>query len=240
MHHQTPQMPSYQPITPHVPFTPQPTAPMQSFQTPRPTPGYQQPYLQQMPPNYKAPQPVEVYVMADHANNSIPPEIREQFQCDEKGRVLFFTAPPLNIEEPLTKDGRALGHSARYLAAKAKKEAMKAAKRKAGDANVDAQMSAAKKAKADEEEKFKKAVSALGTKALRALEEQLASATKSDLVTLFNGQTEEGIAQLLDQLTIVQKMTAQKELERELHALEKEESKRTVVTGMTARLEEKY
>lgn len=240
MHHQTPQVPAYQPITPHVPFTPQPTAPMQSFQTPRPTPGYQQPYLQQMPPNYKAPQPVEVYVMADHANNSIPPEIRAQFQCDEKGRVLFFTAPPLNVEQPLTKDGRALGHSARYLAAKAKKEAMKASKRKAGDANSDEREAAAKKAKANEEEEFKKAVSALGTKALKALEDQLASATKSDLVTLFNGQTEEGITKLVDQLTIVQKMTVQKELEHELHALEKEDSKRTVVTGMTARLEEKY
>ena len=75
--------------------------------------------------------------MADHANASIPLEIREQFQRDEKGRILFFTAPPLNVEQPLTKDGRALGHSARYLAAKAKKEALKASKRKAGEANVD-------------------------------------------------------------------------------------------------------
>lgn len=213
---------------------------MQSFQTPRPTPGYQQPYLQQMPPNYKAPQPVEVYVMADHANNSIPLEIREQFQCDEKGRVLFFTAPPLNIEQPLTKDGRTIGHSARYLAAKAKKEAMKAAKRKAGEASIDEAKQAAKRAKAVEEVQFKKAVSDLNTKALKALEDQLAVATKSDLATLFNGQTEEGIAKVLDQLTLVQSATVQKELERELHALEKEENRRVTVTGMTARLEEKY
>jgi chromatin structure-remodeling complex subunit RSC1/2 len=191
-----------------------------------------------MPPNYKAPQPVEVYVMADHANNSIPPEIREQFQCDEKGRVLFFTAPPLNVEQPLTKDGRALGHSARYLAAKAKKEALKAAKRKAGEANIDERKEAAKKAKADEQ--FKNAVSELNTKALKALEDQLAIATKSDLVALFNGQTEEGVAKVLDQLTAVQKMTVQKQLDRELHTLEKEENRRITVTGMTARLEEKY
>lgn len=178
--------------------------------------------------------------MADHANNSIPSEIREQFQCDEKGRVLFFTAPPLNIEQPLTKDGRTLGHSARYLAAKVKKEAMKAAKRKAGEASIDETREAAKRAKAAEEEQFKKAVSDLNTKALKALEDQLAVATKSDLATLFNGQIEEGIAKVLDQLTLVQSVTMQRELERELHALEKEENRRVTVTGMTARLEENY
>ncbi|CAI9636195.1 unnamed protein product [Alternaria burnsii] len=240
MHQQAPQAPSYQPITPHVPFTPQPTAPMQAFQTPRAAPGYQQPYPQQLPLNYKAPQPVEVYVMADHANASIPLEIREQFQRDEKGRILFFTAPPLNVEQPLTKDGRALGHSARYLAAKAKKEALKASKRKAGEANVDEREQAAKKAKADEEGKFKKAVSELGTKALRALEDQLAMTTKTDLAGLFNGQTEEGISKVLDQLTTAQKMARQQELEREMHIKEREESRKIAVTGMTARLEEKY
>lgn len=213
---------------------------MQHFQTPRPTPGYQQPYLQQMPSNYKAPQPVEVYVMADHANNSIPPEIREQFQCDEKGRVLFFTAPPLNVEQPLTKDGRPLGHSARYLAAKAKKEALKAAKRKAGEGNTDERERAAKKAKANEEERLKKAVSDLNAKALRALGDQLAMTTKSELTAIFNGQAQEGIEKIVDQLTAVQKETMQKELERELHALEIEERKRVTVSGMTARLEEKY
>lgn len=213
---------------------------MQSFQTPRAAPGYQQPYLQQMPPNYKAPQAVEVYVMADHANNSIPPEIREQFQRDEKGRVLFFTAPPLNVEQPLTKDGRALGHSARYLAAKAKKEALKASKRKADEANMAGHDAAAKKAKADEEQKYKTAVEDLGSKALSALQDQLAVATKADLTRLFDGQTEERIAQVLDQLTAVQQVATRKQLEREIHAKEREEKRRITVTGMTARLEEKY
>jgi chromatin structure-remodeling complex subunit RSC1/2 len=213
---------------------------MQAFQTPRAAQGYQQPYLQQLPPNYKAPQPVEVYVMADHANASIPLEIREQFQRDEKGRVLFFTAPPLNVEEPLTKDGRALGHSARYLAAKLKKDAMKAAKRKADESDIDERKEAAKKAKCNEEERFKTAVAELGTKALRALEDQLAMATKTDLEDLFNGQTKEGIAKVLEQLTEVQKVAMQRQLEREMHVKEREENRRIPVTGMTARLEEKY
>jgi chromatin structure-remodeling complex subunit RSC1/2 len=240
MHHQAPQAPAYQPITPHVPFTPQPTAPMQAFQTPRPTHGYQQPYLQQPPPGYKAPQPVEVYIMPDHANASIPLEIREQFQRDEKGRVLFFTAPPLNVEQPLTKDGRTLGHSARYLAAKAKKEALKAAKRTTSDANFSEREEAAKKAKQQEEDSFKNAVTELGTKALRALEDQLALATKTDLAGLFNGQTEKGIASVLEQLTEVQRVAVQKEMQRERNERLREESRRIPVTGMTSRLEEKY
>ncbi|KAA8613527.1 Transcription factor [Pyrenophora tritici-repentis] len=193
-----------------------------------------------LPPNYKAPQPVEVYVMADHANASIPLEIREQFQRDEKGRVLFFTAPPLNVEQPLTTNGRALGHSARYLAAKAKKEAVKASKRKADAANAGEREAAAKKAKADEEDKFNKSVQYLGTKALKALEDQLAMATKADLTNLFHGQDEQGVKSVIDQLAEVQKAVVVKDLQREIHVKEREESKRIPITGMTARLEEKY
>lgn len=212
---------------------------MQSFQTPRTAQGYQQPYAQQPPAGYKAPQPVEVYVLNDHANASIPQDIREQFQRDEKGRVLFFTAPPLNVDQPLTKEGRALGHSARYLAAKAKKDAMRAAKRKAEEADVQLHEQAEKRTKSEKDEQFKKAVSELGTKALRALEDQLAIATKTDLELLFNGQTEEAASNVLDQLTEAQKMAIQKNMERELHIREREAAKTTTVTGMTARLEEK-
>jgi chromatin structure-remodeling complex subunit RSC1/2 len=236
--HQQGQAPAYQSITPHVPFTPQPAASMQSYQTPRPAPGYQQPYVQQPPSGYKAPQPVEVFVLNDHANLSIPQEVREQFQRDEKGRVLFFTAPPLNVDQPLTKEGRALGHSARYLAAKAKKDSMKAAKRKADEAGTTDHEEAAKKAKMDEQHMFQQAVSELGTKALHALEDQLAAATKTELEASFNGRTKEGLARMLDKLTETQRVAMQKHMERELHALEREERKRTSVTGMTARLEE--
>ena len=239
MHQQAPVAPAYQPITPHVPFTPQPTAPMQSFQTPRPAPGYQQSYLQQMPAGYKAPQPVEVYVLNDHANSSIPQDIREQFQRDERGRVLFFTAPPLNVDQPLTKEGRALGHSARYLAAKAKKDALKSAKRKAEEADAHEREEAAKKAKVADEKRLKQAVSELGTKALQALEDQLAIATKTDLEGLFNGQAKDGIANVLGQLTAVQKVAIQKNLERDLHIRERQAAGKFPVSGMTARLEEK-
>ncbi|KAH7393794.1 hypothetical protein DE146DRAFT_721984 [Phaeosphaeria sp. MPI-PUGE-AT-0046c] len=240
VHQQATPAPPYQPITPHVPFTPQPAASMQSYQTPRQPLGYQQPYTAQQPPSgYKAPQAVEVFVLSDHANLSIPQEVREQFQRDEKGRVLFFTAPPLNITQPLSKDGRALGHSARYLAAKAKSDAKKAEKRKAAAAGAVEREEAAKKAKTEEVEKLEQAVSALGTKALKALEDQLAMATRSELEAAFNGATKGAVSFVLDQLTQAQKQAVEKRLERELHLLERAEEEKTVVTGMTARLEEK-
>ncbi|KAJ8109879.1 hypothetical protein OPT61_g7129 [Boeremia exigua] len=237
IHQQTPQAPSYQPITPHVPFTPQPAAPMQQYQTPRPAPGYQQPYAQP-PPGYKAPPPVEVYILNDHANASIPQDIREQFQRDEKGRVLFFTAPPLNVSQPLTKNGRALGHSAAYLAARARREKARAEKRKA-DATSTTEESAAKKAKHEDDSKLQKAVADLGTKAIKALEDQLAAATKSELQYVFNGQIEEGAEKVLDELLERQARATAANAERELHVQQWESEKRIAVTGMTARLEEK-
>lgn len=195
--------------------------------------------MQQPPAGYKAPQVAEVYILSDHANATIPHEIREQFQRDEKGRVLFFSAPPLNVGQPLNKDGRALGHSARYLAAKAKKDATKAAKRKADEANVDEREAIAKKAKTDEEDKFKAAVSALNAKAIKALEDQLAMTTKAELASTFNGRTKESLAHIIDYLTEAQKVTIRQHLEREVHDREREAKERISVTGMTAVLEER-
>lgn len=74
--------------------------------------------------------PVEVYHLSDSANASIPEDIREQFQRDEQGHVLFFTTPPLDVLPP-TKPGGAIGHTARYLAAKVRRKIALAEKQKA-------------------------------------------------------------------------------------------------------------
>ncbi|KAI9827159.1 MAG: hypothetical protein M1832_005295 [Thelocarpon impressellum] len=76
---------------------------------------------------YVPPKPVEVYQLNDAANVSIPPEVRQRFQRDEQGRLLFFTAPPLDN----SKEAGGLGHSVRYLGEKARRKDMLAAKRKA-------------------------------------------------------------------------------------------------------------
>ncbi|PGH00464.1 chromatin structure-remodeling complex subunit RSC1/2 [Blastomyces parvus] len=94
---------------------PQPHFQQQSQLLPHPQ-SQPQPIL---PPNIynpNAPRPVETFILSDNANAAIPEEIRRQFHCDEKGRVLFFTSPPLDVVPPAEQTG--LGHSLRYLAAK--------------------------------------------------------------------------------------------------------------------------
>lgn len=48
----------------------------------------------------------EVYVMSDAANAEIPASIRAQYPCDDKGRVLWFTSPPIltHSTEPKSND----------------------------------------------------------------------------------------------------------------------------------------
>jgi chromatin structure-remodeling complex subunit RSC1/2 len=238
--HPAQQSAGYQAITPHLPFsTPSAPPPVPQYAS-RPAPTYQQSYVQQPPGAYKAPQPVEVYILNDHANASIPPEIREQFQRDEQGRVLFFTAPPLNTQTVVNRDGRPLGHSARFLAAKAARDAARAEKRKADEANAAEREEAAKKARAEAEENFKKDVAALSIKALNKLEDQLALATKQDFEALFAGnEGQDGILKSLEQLTEVQKKTMAKNLAREVKKNVKTQG-HMPITGMTVRLEEKF
>lgn len=208
---------------------------MNQFATPRPAPAYQQPL--QAPVGYKAPQPVEVYILNDHANASIPQEIREQFHRDEHGRVLFFTAPPLNTTAA-KKDGQVLGHSARYLAAKAERDARIAAKRKADEANATAREEQAKKARAEEAERFRKETAELSAKAVKAWENQLALATKQDLEALFNSEDSvDGIRKRLDDLAVIQKATITKNQKREARLQQQQNASRAPVTGMTVWLE---
>lgn len=75
--------------------------------------------------------------MSDAANATIPVEIRQQFPCDDHGRILWFTTPPLNTATDQTlilshKDGKPLVHTPEYFAAKEKrKELIEERKRQA-------------------------------------------------------------------------------------------------------------
>lgn len=55
----------------------------------------------------------------------IPPEVRDRYQTDADGRVLFFTAPPL----PRANPRAALGHSVAYLSGLAEHKAERQRKR---------------------------------------------------------------------------------------------------------------
>lgn len=64
---------------------------------------------------YIPPRMAEVYTLRD-LDQHIPAEVREQYQTDDKGQVLFFTTPPLNRPHPgVSEENATLGHSVRFL-----------------------------------------------------------------------------------------------------------------------------
>jgi chromatin structure-remodeling complex subunit RSC1/2 len=147
--------------------------------------------------SYRDPPAIETYVLPDQANLSIPSEIREHYQRDDQGRVLFFTAPPIIPSEPT---GSVKGHSARYLAEKARREASLAQKRNASHLEKQASESVAKKARTQQAEQVKRDVEAMKRRALGELEAQLASSVvgkldDGDLARLAEGQ--KAVAKLL-------------------------------------------
>lgn len=74
------------------------------------------------------------WVLYDDVDASIPREVRDQYQTDDKGHVLFFTAPPQNRPNHGVADEYAtLGHSARYLSGIQQHRAERERKRKERD-----------------------------------------------------------------------------------------------------------
>lgn len=65
---------------------------------------------------YNPPRPPEVYTLPDTMNDALPDSVRATFQHDSNGRVLFFTAPPLErADDGVAPIDTSLGHSAKYL-----------------------------------------------------------------------------------------------------------------------------
>lgn len=83
---------------------------------------------------YNPPRSPEVYTLADSVNDMLPEGARQNFQHDEAGRVLFFTAPPLDrMHKGLSPECAGLGHSVKYLADREKWLAERTRKRKERD-----------------------------------------------------------------------------------------------------------
>ena len=178
------------PATPQTVPQPRPTVPTTSSYSSQPTTlaanaptsygGATQSSTPSVPPNpstfaprpaassYRDPPPIEVYILPDQANLSIPPEVREQYQKDENGRVLFFTAPPV-----ATEDTGLRGHSVRYLAAKARHQMELEKKRNQLELQREAEARVAKKARLDSATQTMSDVDELKRRALRELEAQL-------------------------------------------------------------------
>lgn len=85
--------------------------------TPAPAPAPAAPVY-----NPNAPRPIEVFHLSEAANAAIPADVRSEFHCDDRGHVLFFSTPPMDIVSSAAIAKKGLSHSLKYLAAKAERE----------------------------------------------------------------------------------------------------------------------
>jgi len=190
--------PTFPPTMTHGPSyasTPQPAA-AHALPTAHPV-SYARPVMQPTQPGaYKAPNAIEVWSLPDQANNSIPPEIRRQFQTDDHGRVLFFTAPPVESREE--RDG--LKHTARYMAAKAKREQMVAEKRKLEEDQRSQKTALAKKAKVDQQTQAQSQAADLSKKAATIWEDEMVDNLVQDYKRVFGDGWRDALDQELSRL----------------------------------------
>ncbi len=65
---------------------------------------------------YHPPRAPEVYTLPDNMDAAIPPEVRNRFHRNDRGRVLFFTAPSIRrSDNGVLPEYASLGHSVHYL-----------------------------------------------------------------------------------------------------------------------------
>jgi len=179
--------PNFPPSTPQqAPVRPQMQQGQSSYTSQQPQPGTaaasSSTYAPRPPTatgsSYREGPAIETYILPDQANLSIPLEIRERYQRDELGRVIFFTAPPVIPSEPT---GSVKAHSVRYLAAKARREASLAQKRTAAELDKQASERATKQARIEQTQQARREVDEVKRRALRELETQLAAAAVREL-----------------------------------------------------------
>ncbi|KAK5132972.1 hypothetical protein LTR08_008335 [Meristemomyces frigidus] len=214
-----------------MPQTPQ-TLPAPAPRPAAPTPSsFQQPAAPTLPPapssfaprpntaSYRDPPPIEVYVLPDQANLSIPAEVREQYQRDEHGRVLFFTAPPVATEEVVTGTR---GHSIRFLAERARRKDGLARKRKERELRVQMEGRVAVEGRVEAEAQMAGEVERLKRRALGSLEGQLEALTAG---VLDEGGME-GLRALHMMVGERRGMMVEHAERREEHAIKKENTER--------------
>jgi chromatin structure-remodeling complex subunit RSC1/2 len=124
--------------------------------------------------NPNAPRPVEVFHLSDAANAAIPEDIRDQFHCDDHGRVLFFSAPPVDF---IPSSKQKLGHSLKYLATKEEhQKKVEERKRKLADERMERE-DAAKRQRAAVESELAGRAEALTGKAVETLVQRIVTGT---------------------------------------------------------------
>lgn len=182
-------------------------------------------------PSYRDPAPIEVYTLPDSANASIPPEIRNQFQRDDQGRVLFFTTPPVQLATAPNDSTAQLGHSLAYLAEKSRREEETSKKRKAYE-QQKLEQQASKKLK-----RIKLAAAAqmdlAGQQkvALKMLEDHLIGNIALEMKVMYGEEgMQEGLDHMLDSLKKDQALAEQRRILMAKNKAERENDKVSLVS----------
>lgn len=160
--------------------------------------------------SYKEPHPTEVWTLPDAANAGIPPEIRAQFQRDEAGRVLFFTAPPIQVGDTTEGGNKALGHSIRYSAQKFRREDETAQKRKAFEAAKAEAQQAKKKQRTADAAALQESLDKLKTQAFETLHAQLTGNLEGDMLAVYGEDWKSKYGADLERLAGVQKIALER------------------------------
>lgn len=124
--------------------------------------------------NPNAPRPIEVYHLGEAANAAIPADIRNQFHCDDRGNVLFFSAPPLDIIPPMQPK---LGHSLKYLVSKEARQKKIAEHKRKRAAEQEERDEEAKRQRADEETALAARIEALAPRAISMMVSEVVGGT---------------------------------------------------------------
>jgi len=179
---------------------------------------------------YNAPRTVEVYRLPDSANAAIPQDIREQFQRDEDGHVLFFTTPPVDALPPVG-EGTVIGHTAKHLANKLRRKMALKDKREAEGLPPDGEAPASKKVKVEQEEPSQQRVEDLRDRGLRMMIEQMNQGTEAIYKSLYGDTWEEGMEYERGRLEIAQAEAAQRMADLEASERKRREREKVDMYG---------
>lgn len=148
----------------------------------------------------------EVGHLPENANLAIPEDMRNQFQQDENGHVLWFTSPPVDTLPP-TKPHSAVGHTAKYLAEKIRRRKALTEKRKAegvAEGEERPPQSLAKKARRGVDGDLQGQINDLTVKALWQWNEQMQEGTDRIYQSLYGEHWKEGKKYEMEKLAKVQ------------------------------------
>ena len=174
---------------------------------------------------YNAPRPSEVYHLPESANAAIPLDIREQFQRDDKGNILFFTTPPVDVL-PAVNEGSAVGHTAKYLANKIRRKMALKEQRKAAGLPETEDAPVSKKVKITSNAPAPQTVEDLRATGLKLLINQMNQGTEEIYRDIYGLQWEEGMKYEREKLMIAQDEAGLRRVELEASERRRTEQER--------------